>query len=197
MPGELATAPLADLLAGATERTGLDEVPGKSGATLERVVIDGQAYVLKHLDLAQDWTMRASGCLRGAPLVLWERGILAGLPDCLNQPIVSAAPEPGGCALLMRDVAQWLVPATDAPIPAAQHARFLEHMAALHAAFWACGDEFEEPGVLGRRDRRVSGGHQPPGDVTHQQGAAARLRGRAHDRLVEAVRQPGQDAALP
>ena len=42
---------LAELLAGATERTGLDEAPGKSGATLERVVIDGQAYVLKHLDL--------------------------------------------------------------------------------------------------------------------------------------------------
>src|SRR5215472_4312530 len=103
VPGELAAAPLADLLAGATERTALDEVPGKSGATLERVVIDGQAYVLKHLDLAQDWTMRASGCLRGAPLVLWERGILAGLPGCLNQPIVGAAPEPGGCALLMRD----------------------------------------------------------------------------------------------
>src|SRR5882757_4575877 len=79
---------LADLLSGATERTGLDEAPGKSGATLERVVIDGQAYVLKHLDLARDWTMRASGCLRGAPLVLWERGILARLPGCLNQPIV-------------------------------------------------------------------------------------------------------------
>ena len=72
MPDEL-----ADLLAGATERAGLDEAPGKSGATLERVVIDGQAYVLKHLDLGRDWTMRASGCLRGAPLVLWERGILA------------------------------------------------------------------------------------------------------------------------
>src|SRR2546430_2890960 len=83
---------LADLLSSATERVGLDEAPGKSGATLERVVIDGQAYVLKHLDLASDWTMRASGCLRGAPLVLWERGILARLPGCLNQPIVAAAP---------------------------------------------------------------------------------------------------------
>ena len=59
MPDEL-----ADLLMGATERAGLDEAPGKSGASLERIVIDGQAYVLKHLDLARDWTMRASGCLR-------------------------------------------------------------------------------------------------------------------------------------
>src|SRR6266702_1154397 len=134
---------LADLLSGATERAGLDEAPGKSGATLERVVIDGQPYVLKHLDLARDWTMRASGCLRGAPLVLWERGILARLPGCLNQPIVAAAPERRGCALLMRDVSRWLVPATDAPIALAQHARFLRHMAALHAAFWECGDEFD------------------------------------------------------
>jgi len=134
---------VADLVAGATERAGLAEVPGKSGATLERLVIDGQGYVLKHLVLADDWTMRASGCLRGAPLVLWERGILARLPGCLNQPIVGAAPEPGGCALLMRDVTPWLVPATDAPIGLDQHTRFLRHMAALHAEFWACGGEFE------------------------------------------------------
>ena len=106
-------------------------------------MIDGQDYVLKHLDVASDWTMRASGCLRGAPLVLWERGILARLPGCLNQPIVGAAPEPGGCALLMRDVTRWLVPATDEPITPDQHARFLRHMAALHAQFWDCGSEFD------------------------------------------------------
>src|SRR5204863_4717247 len=84
---------VAELVAGATERTVLAEVPGKSGASLERVVIGGEPYILKHLDLADDWTMRASGCLRGAPLTLWERGVLARLPDCFNQPIVGAAPE--------------------------------------------------------------------------------------------------------
>jgi hypothetical protein len=66
-------ASVSDLIAGATERTSLTEGAGKSGARLERVVIGGQPYVLKHLDLAQDWTMRASGCLRGAPLLAWER----------------------------------------------------------------------------------------------------------------------------
>jgi hypothetical protein len=141
---------VAGLLAGATERTVITDVPGKSGARLERVVIDGESYVLKHLDLAEDWTLRASGCLRGAPLELWERGILARLPGCFNQPIVGAAPrEPsgsrpsGGCALLMRDVTPWLVPATDSPITPAEHARFLRHMAALHAEFWGCGPEFD------------------------------------------------------
>jgi hypothetical protein len=140
---------VAELLANATDRTVLADAPGKSGARLERVVIDGEGYVLKHLDLADDWTMRASGCLRGAPLVLWERGILARLPPCLNQPIVGAAPDAstgtggGGCALLMRDVTPWLVPATDAPITPDQHGRFLRHMATLHAQFWGCGPEYE------------------------------------------------------
>jgi Phosphotransferase enzyme family len=147
---------VAELLAGATQRTVLAEAPGKSGATLERVVIGGQDYVLKHLDLAQDWTMRASGCLRGAPLALWERGILSRLPDCFNQPIVGAAAtssppaRAGGCALLMRDVTPWLVPATDAPITLDQHARFLRHMAALHAEFWECGPEFDVVPVMHR-----------------------------------------------
>ena len=143
MPDPRRYRDVAELLAGATERTGLAGAPGKSGAVLERVVIDGQGYVLKHLDLTGDWTMRASGCLRGAPLVLWERGILARLPGCLNQPIVGAAPTRRGCALLMRDVTPWLVPATDAPITPGQHAGFLGHMAALHAQFWGCGREVE------------------------------------------------------
>ena len=134
---------LADLLGGATERTALDGAPGKSGARLERVVIGGRRYVLKHLNLDQDWTMRASGCLRGAPLELWERGVLARLPDCFNQPIVGVSPERRGCAVLMHDVSEWLVPAVDDPIPPDQHARFLAHMAALHAAFWDCGTEVD------------------------------------------------------
>jgi hypothetical protein len=132
-------------------------------------VIGGQPYVLKRLDLAEDWTLRASGSLRGAPLVLWERGILSRLPECFNQPIVAAAPlraspldaspldasplgasPVGGCALLMHDVTPWLVPATDAPITLDQHTRFLCHMAALHAQFWECGAEFDVIPVMHR-----------------------------------------------
>jgi hypothetical protein len=141
---------LADLLAAATSRETVADGPGKSGAVLERLEIDGQPYVLKHLDLASDWTMRASGCLRGAPLELWERGVLDRLPDCLNQPIVAAGREErsgpgpsGGCAVLMHDVGRWLVPVSDDPIPLGQHQRFLTHMAALHAEFWECGPEVD------------------------------------------------------
>jgi Phosphotransferase enzyme family len=141
---------LVELLAAATKREPVGGAPGKSGAVLERLEIDGEPYVLKHLDLANDWTMRASGSLCGPPLELWRRGILDRLPDCLNQPIVAARIEPGtgprpsgGCAILMRDVSRWLVPVSDNAIPLAQHQRFLTHMAELHAAFWGCGPEVD------------------------------------------------------
>jgi hypothetical protein len=123
------------LLAGATERTPLDSV-GKSGARLERVSIDGATYVVKHLDRESDWTMRASGFDRVATVELWRRGILQALPECIRQPIVAVAEEKEAAALLMEDVSAWLVPATDEPITEAEHARFLDHMASVHATFW-------------------------------------------------------------
>ncbi len=150
---------LAGLLAAATVREPLADAPGKSGARLERVEIDGRRYVLKHLDLAADWTMRASGSLRGVPLELWERGLLSRLPDCINQPIVAVGRAPaaddrarpaGGCAVLMHDVSDWLVPATDEPIALRQHQDFLRHMAAMHAAYWDCGSECEVVPVMHR-----------------------------------------------
>ena len=139
----LAAPGLDEMLAAATSREPIDDAPGKSGARLERLVIDGEQYVLKHMDIGSDWTIRATGCLRGAPLEAWERGLLGRLPGCFNQPIVAAWPQRGGCALLMRDVGRWLVPVSDQPVPLEQHLRFLAHMAALHAAFWGCGPEVD------------------------------------------------------
>ena len=150
---------LAAMLAGATVREPLTGAPGKSGARLERVEIDGLSYILKLLDLSADWTMRASGSLRGVPLDLWERGLLGRLPGCINQPIVAVARSQaagngtgpaGGCAVLMHDVSRWLVPATDEPIAPGQHQDFLRHMAAMHAAYWGCGPECEVVPVMHR-----------------------------------------------
>ena len=44
-----------ELLAGATERTPLVADDGKSGVPIERVVIDGQRYIAKHMEVAGDW----------------------------------------------------------------------------------------------------------------------------------------------
>jgi hypothetical protein len=154
MFSQAAAVPVAvsvdELLAGASCREPIMDGAGKSGARLERVVIDGERYVLKYLHLADDWTMRAAGDLTGASFTAWRRGLLARLPNCINQPIVGVCRDPGGSAVLMRDVSEWLVPVTDEVIPLEQHLRFLDHMAAMHAAFWDAGEEIEVIPVMHR-----------------------------------------------
>ncbi len=138
-------------LADATERTPLVGGAGKSGAALESVTVGGERYIVKHLSIADDWTMRAAGQLGGATLALWRSGLLARLPDCINQPIVAVASGPDArTALLMRDMGEWLVPVSDDAIPLDQHLRFLDHLAALHAEFWGGGDEIEIVPVMHR-----------------------------------------------
>lgn len=126
-----------ELLEGATDRAPLATV-GKSGARLERVRIDGSSYVVKYLDREADWTIRASGFDGYAPVELWRRGVLHALPGCLRQPIVAVAEDRGSCvaALLMEDVSAWLVPANDDPVTEAENEQLVDHLAALHAAFW-------------------------------------------------------------
>lgn len=127
-----------DLLTGATEREVID-APGKSGAVLERVTIGRRTYILKHLDHDRDWSLRAARVPGSPTVALWRRGILDELPDEIVQPIVAVAHDedrPALAALLMHDVGRWLIPATDDPITAEQNACFLDHLAALHAAFW-------------------------------------------------------------
>lgn len=140
------------LLAGATDREVMD-APGKSGAVLERVRIDGEPYVVKYLDHDEDWSLRAAGVPGSATVELWRRGILHDLPDEIAQPIVAVAHDrvrPALSALLMHDVGAWLVPAVDDPIPVAQNERFLDHLAALHVAFWETGRDI---GVVSAEDR--------------------------------------------
>jgi len=122
------------LLDGAERREPLESV-GKSGASLERVTIDGTAYVVKYLDREADWTIRASGFDGFATVALWRRGVLQALPACIRQPVVAVA-EDTVAALLMEDVSPWLVPATDEPITVAQNEQLMDHLAQMHAAFW-------------------------------------------------------------
>lgn len=69
-----------------------------------------------------------------------ELGLLDDVPECIDHTVAGAALTDDGAAVLMRDVSQWLVPEGDSPIPLDQHLRFLEHVAALHAAFWGWED---------------------------------------------------------
>lgn len=141
----------AELFAGITDRRPMLDAPGKSGARLERVTIDGEPFVVKILDRTEDWTIRASGVPASPVVVLWSRGVLHRLPECFDQPVVAVAVDPDPdhlryprrTILLMRDVGDDLIPVGDEPIDLATEHRLLDHMAALHAAFWDPGPDVE------------------------------------------------------
>jgi hypothetical protein len=129
-----------ELLAGATTRASFAPSDGKSGVPMERVVIDGEPFVLKHVSIDSDWIMRATGDLGCRPLLIWRSGLLQRVPPSIDHCFVGVAREQRGAAILMRDVGPWLVPEGDRPVPLEQHLNFLAHMAELHAAFWGWED---------------------------------------------------------
>ena len=140
---------VAELLATAEVGSPSTTSRASRGATLYRVRRGDERFVVKYLDPARDWTMRASGVLGGPSWPLWTRGMLDRLPgSCINQPTSAVALErtagrPGSrTAVLMRDVGAALIPSTDEPIPPPTH-QLLTHMAALHATFWQAGPEFD------------------------------------------------------
>jgi hypothetical protein len=112
----------------------------KSGARFERVRIDGEPYVLKHVDRSHDWVARQSGDLGCWPIVVWERGLVDLAPSCIDHTIVGAARTATGGAVLMRDASAWLVPTDDTLLSLEQHLRFLDHLAEFHVACWGWTD---------------------------------------------------------
>ncbi len=129
-----------ELIAGATERRPLGGDDGKSGSMLERVVIDGEPMVLKHLHPDGDWTMRGFGDLACRPVAVWTSGLLDAVPPTIDHAVVGAAAGLGrhgwGGALLLRDVSAHLVPEGDAPLTWGAHRQLLDHLADLSVAFW-------------------------------------------------------------
>lgn len=128
----------AELLAGITSRTPMSAADGKSNVPMERVVIDGASYVVKQLSPSLDWISRATGDYVARALTCWRTGILDRLPACIDHTIEAVAydTETNTTTLLMRDVAETLVPEGDDRVPVEQHRRFIDHMAQLHACFW-------------------------------------------------------------
>lgn len=116
-----------------------------SGSVLERVDIDGEPYVLKHLHVDDDWIQRAQGDIYTRPVLMWRSGLFDALPACIDHTIVDVATGLGrngwGAAILMRDVSPFMVDVDAGTIPLDQHLRFIDHMAELHAAFWGFRDE--------------------------------------------------------
>ena len=110
-------------------------------------MIDGERFVLKHLHVDDDWTMRGFGDLCCRPVRLWTTGLLDALPATVDHAVVGAATGLGrngwGAALLMHDVGAHLVPEGDDPIALDQHRQMLDHLAELSSAFWGWEDDLD------------------------------------------------------
>jgi hypothetical protein len=123
-------------------------VDSLSGSPFELAMLGDEALLVKHISADLDWIMRNLGDgADGRPpwaLTLWEQGILARLPAEIDHLIVGMAYDPatGHLRQVMRYVPGAMVPAGGDPVPAAQHRRFLDHMAALHATFWGFTDRY-------------------------------------------------------
>jgi hypothetical protein len=83
-------------------------------------VLHGERFVLKHVHLDDDFTMRVWGDLGCRPLRVWEAGLTDVAAEVVDAAIVAAARGDGrtaGAALLLRDVADELVPVGTTPSP--------------------------------------------------------------------------------
>jgi len=141
----VAASSIDALIAGVTHREPLDHSDGKSGSTIELVVIGGERYVLKTMHPDLDWIARTlGGDLWCWPVRLWTSGLSDDLPPEIDDAVVGVASGLGrnvwGAALLMRDVSPSLVPEGDHVVPLEVHLDFMDHMAALHGRFWGFED---------------------------------------------------------
>jgi hypothetical protein len=129
---------LSLLLDRATVREPMKTADSKSGATFERLVIDGARYVLKVVDGRSDWL--SIGCRDEAAraICLWENGVYQRMPASIDHSVVEAArldpPSPWPAALLMHDVSDSLVPEDDA-VGMHVHDAFVGAMADLAVTF--------------------------------------------------------------
>jgi Phosphotransferase enzyme family len=133
-----------ELVAGATHREPFRTSDAKSGSRFERLVIDGERYVLKTMHVDDDWIARSLGDVTCWPVAVWASGLLDAIPASIDHAVAGATAGLGrhgwGAALLMRDVGDRLVPPGDATIPLGRHAGFVADLAALSARFWGWRD---------------------------------------------------------
>lgn len=132
-------ATLEELVAGASTRTPVTTVDGKSGAQFERLVIDGKRYFLKVLSADEDWIMRCTGNTTNWEFRVWSAGLYLQAPAVIDHTVVAMSLEGDGSAarlaILMTDRTDDLVLPGDATLPVEQHDRFVEHLATFHATF--------------------------------------------------------------
>jgi Phosphotransferase enzyme family len=141
----MTSGPVTELLARASSREEIRPGDARSTSTFERLTIDGEAYFLKRLSPATDWIMRVTGDHVHRPYLVWRAGVMDMVPACIDHAVVAMEIAGDGddamLSMLMRDIGDYLVPEGDDKVTPAQHASFIEHLAAMSAAFWGWEDD--------------------------------------------------------
>jgi hypothetical protein len=138
MSGPRIADTIEDLVAGASRRRPVRSSDAKSGASFERLVIDGERYFLKVLSAEDDWIMRVTGNTSNWEFLVWRAGLYHHAPPVIDHAVVAMALEGGQggrLGILMTDRADDLVPPGDEILAAEQHDRFIEHLAVFHATY--------------------------------------------------------------
>jgi len=145
-PAMIAVGPAQDLLARSSRRQRVEPADARAGAVFERVTVAGSdPFFVKRLSPSSDWVMRIAGDHVHRPYLIWQSGLMGQAPDLIDHTVVAMDLTGSGddtvLTIVMRDVGGSLVPPGDTSVPAAQHARFIAHMAALSSAFWEWEDQ--------------------------------------------------------
>jgi len=140
----ITTASAQQLLAQASSRQRIEPADARAGAVFERVAVGPESYFVKRLSPSSDWVMRVAGDHVHRPYLIWRAGLMGQAPDVIDHTVVTmdltGSGDDADLTIVMRDVGKSLVPPGDAAVPAAQHARFIAHMAALASSFWGWED---------------------------------------------------------
>jgi hypothetical protein len=130
-------ASLDALIGGATARVPVHSTDGKSGASFEKLIIDGRQCFLKVVSPEVDWITRVTGNTFWEFRV-WQAGIYQRVPSVIDHAMIGMARDDSSgvtrLAMLMHDRSADLVPSGDDRIAVSQHAGFIQHLALMHAA---------------------------------------------------------------
>ena len=118
--------------------TGGHSASGSRFLAIETNNGQGPRFVVKLSSAEFDWIVRGTADDRGREVLVWSMGLLDRLPPEITHPVLACARDQDGWAILMHDVSDHLFPDPLGPSPLgeADHRRYLEALAALHASFW-------------------------------------------------------------
>lgn len=140
-------ASVDELVRGAQDRRPFRSGEFRSLSTFEEVRIHGERFVLKHVHLDDDFSLRVTGDTTCRAVRAYVAGVCDIAGDLIDHAIVGAATGTGrngwGGTLLMRDVSASLVSPGDDLLSVEEHDRFVEHLAGMSARTWGWHDEWE------------------------------------------------------